>query len=111
MLRVGALIFGLALAPIAAPASGAICGVPVDLHDGWPVAGPEREGLNPAPICCIGPRLKGWTEADPHDVVVARHGVLVYENNFAGPDTSEDWEGAPMAGLPGSLLLVGRRTR
>jgi hypothetical protein len=25
-------------------------------------------------ICGIGPRLEGWTEANPHGVVVARHG-------------------------------------
>ena len=38
-------------------------------------------------ICGIGPRLEGWTEANPHAVVVARHGVLVYEHYFTGKDS------------------------
>jgi CubicO group peptidase (beta-lactamase class C family) len=78
----------IALASVAARADQtASCGCPPDLHDGWPVAVPEQEGLDPALICGIGPRLDGWEEANPHAVVVARHGALVYEHYFAG----EDW--------------------
>jgi hypothetical protein len=32
---------------------------------------------------------------------------LVHAEEFG--DAVKDWEGAPMTGLPGSLLLVGRR--
>jgi hypothetical protein len=77
----------IALASVAARADQtASCGCPPDLHDGWPVAVPEQEGLDPALICGIGPRLDGWEEANPHAVVVARHGALVYEHYFAGED-------------------------
>jgi hypothetical protein len=55
-------------------AMAANCDSPTDFHDGWTAAAPEKEGLDPALICGIGPRLEGWTEANPHGVVVARHG-------------------------------------
>jgi CubicO group peptidase (beta-lactamase class C family) len=62
------------------------CGSPTDLNDGWTVAAPEKEGLDPSLLCGIGWRLEGWTEANPHGVVVARHGALVYEHYFTGQD-------------------------
>ena len=82
-----ALAIWIALASVGARADqAASCGSPPDLHDGWSVAAPEREDLDPALICGIGPRLDGWEEANPHAVVVARHGALVYEHYFAGKD-------------------------
>jgi CubicO group peptidase (beta-lactamase class C family) len=83
-----AFVIWIALASVAARADQtASCGSPPDLYDGWSVAAPEQEGLDPALICGIGPRLDGWEEANPHAVVVARHGALVYEHYFTG----EDW--------------------
>jgi uncharacterized protein len=48
-----------------------------------------------------------WTVADYITAILASGCQLVHAEEFG--DTSEEWEGAPMTGLPGSLLLVGRR--
>jgi SAM-dependent methyltransferase len=48
-----------------------------------------------------------WTVADYITAILASGCQLVHAEEFG--DTCEEWEGAPMAGLPGSLLLVGRR--
>jgi CubicO group peptidase (beta-lactamase class C family) len=79
-----AFAFAVALAP--AVAAAASCGTPTDLRDGWTAAAPEQEGLDPASICGIGPRLEGLKEAQPHGVVIARHGRLIYEHYFTGKD-------------------------
>jgi hypothetical protein len=103
MLRIGALlVFGLVIAPTVALAVPANCGVLIEIRDGWTIAAPEKEGLDPALICGIGPRLEGWTEADLHGVVIARHGVLVYENYFSGLDQrwpQQHW-GQPLVDTP-----------
>src|SRR3954471_1931531 len=67
-------------------AATADCSKPTDLHDGWTVAAPEQEALDPALICAIGPRLEALEEASAHGVVIARHGRLVYEHYFTGND-------------------------
>jgi CubicO group peptidase (beta-lactamase class C family) len=84
--HLGLLLCGVVFAPTLALGTAPICGAPSDIHDGWAVAAPEKEGLDPALICGIGPRLQGWTGADAHGVVVVRHGVLVYEHYFSGQD-------------------------
>jgi CubicO group peptidase (beta-lactamase class C family) len=85
------VLTAMLLSPIAEAAE---CGAPADLHDGWEVAAPAEEGLDPVPICAIGPRLEKLKEADPNGVVVARHGALVYEHYFTG----WDWHwGSPLA--------------
>jgi CubicO group peptidase (beta-lactamase class C family) len=81
------VLTAMLLSPIAEAAE---CGAPADLHDGWEVAAPAQEGLDPGPICAIGPRLEKLKEADPNGVVVGRHGALVYEHYFTGWD--EAWE-------------------
>ncbi len=53
------------------------------MADGWTVAPPEQEGLDPKLICAIGPVFEQWQAADPHGIVIIRHGVLVYEHYFA----------------------------
>ena len=63
---------------------------PAELHDGWDVAAPEAQGLDPAVLCAIGPRFEDWKEANAHAVLVVRHGALVYEHYFAGDD--ERWD-------------------
>lgn len=63
------------------------------IADGWDVAAPEAQRLDPAVLCAIGPRFEQWKEANVHAVVVARNGVLVYEHYFAGED--EKW-GRPL---------------
>src|SRR6266487_1626873 len=75
-----ALAIGAVFAPMLAFATmAADCGNPTDLHDGWTVAAPEQEGLNPALICGIGLRLEVLKEAKAHGVVIARHGRLIYD--------------------------------
>ena len=87
MWRIVALILGVVPATLVAPAVvAASCGTPTDLHDGWTVAAPEQEGLDPALICGIGPRLEALKEANAHGIVIARHGRLIYEHYFAGKD-------------------------
>jgi CubicO group peptidase (beta-lactamase class C family) len=78
------------------------CGGPTRLDDGWTLAAPEQEALDPASICAIGPRLGALHEADPHGVVVVRHGALVYEAYFPGGDLrwpEQHWE-EPLESLP-----------
>jgi SAM-dependent methyltransferase len=48
-----------------------------------------------------------WTVADYITAILASGCQLVHAEEFC--DACETWEGAPMAGLPESLLLVGRR--
>jgi len=87
MQGVAGVVLGVALSMmVALPAMAAECGTPTDLHDGWAVAAPDQEGLDPALIRGIGPRLEVLTEAKAHGVVIARHGRLVYERYFAGND-------------------------
>jgi SAM-dependent methyltransferase len=50
-----------------------------------------------------------WTVADFITAMLASGCQLLHAEEFG--DRSENWEGAPMAGLPGSLLLVGRRAQ
>jgi SAM-dependent methyltransferase len=50
-----------------------------------------------------------WTIADYIMAMLAAGCQLIHAEEFG--DTCGDWEGAPMAGLPGSLLLVGRRAQ
>jgi CubicO group peptidase (beta-lactamase class C family) len=84
--QVGVLVFGLVFVLIAVAAMAGDCPKPTDFHDGWTVAAPDQEGLDPALICGIGPRLEAFKEANAHGVVIARHGRLVYERYFAGKD-------------------------
>jgi CubicO group peptidase (beta-lactamase class C family) len=85
---VGALVIFVALAPAAAKADeAATCGSPADPNDGWAVAAARGQGFDPGLICGIAARLEGWEEANPHSVVVARHGTLIYEHYFVGTDT------------------------
>jgi CubicO group peptidase (beta-lactamase class C family) len=69
--------------------AGPACGTPVALDDGWTVATPESAGLDSARLCAIAARLKE-TEANVHAVVIVRHGKLVFEQYFSGPD--ERWD-------------------
>src|SRR6266550_407366 len=101
--RVGILVLGIAFTSIFTSLTmAANCPKPTDLNDGWTVAAPDQEGLDPALICGIAARLDGWKEADPHGVVVARHGVLVYEDYFSGKDQrwpQQHW-GQPLVDTP-----------
>ena len=84
---VGAVVLGLVIASVIfLPAMAANCDSPTDFHDGWTVAASEKEGLDPALICGVGPRLEVLKDAKAHGVVIARYGRRVYERYFAGKD-------------------------
>jgi hypothetical protein len=85
VISLAAMVVGSYFADLGA-AMAADCGTPTDFHDGWTVAAPDQEGLDPALICGIGPRLEAFKEANAHGIVIARHGLLVYERYFAGKD-------------------------
>ena len=86
MRQVGVLGFGLVFMLIGGAEIAAECPKATDFHDGWTVAAPEQQGLDPALICGIGPRLEALKEANAHSVVITRDGRLVYEHYFAGND-------------------------
>ena len=86
MRQIGVLVFGLVFVLVAVAAMAAECPKPTEFHDGWTVAAPEQEGLDPALICGIGPRLEALKEANAHGVVIARRGRPVYEHYFTGRD-------------------------
>jgi CubicO group peptidase (beta-lactamase class C family) len=87
MLRAPTLALAIALLPaIAQAGSSPGCAAPAAIGDGWPVSEPQAQQLDPALICTIEKNLEKLKDADPHGVVIARNGVLVYETYFAGPD-------------------------
>ncbi len=65
------------------------CGTPTTLDDGWTIASPESVGLDSARLCAMAARLKE-IQANVHAVVIVRHGRLVFEQYFSGPD--ERWD-------------------
>jgi CubicO group peptidase (beta-lactamase class C family) len=67
---------------IARAGTCAECSAPAAVSDGWPVSLPAQQRLGSQLICSIGPGLVKLGGADPHGVVVIRHGVLVYEQYF-----------------------------
>jgi hypothetical protein len=48
-----------------------------------------------------------WTVADYVSAILSSGCRLIHVEELG--DASESWEGAPVAGLPAILLLVGRR--
>jgi CubicO group peptidase (beta-lactamase class C family) len=77
------ILLGLLLAT---PAAAQDCPSPPDLKDGWRIATPQSQGLDPALLCAIGTRFENWKEANAHAVLVLRRGQLVYERYFTGED-------------------------
>ena len=86
LIAAAALCVVLVAAEVARAGTPAECGAPAAMSDDWPVSPPVQQGLDPELICATGPGLAKRTEAVPHGVVVVRHGVLVYEQYFAGED-------------------------
>jgi hypothetical protein len=81
----GLLALGLVLGPAVAW-SAPDCGPVASLEDGWTIAAPQEQALDPEPICALGARLAGLKDANAHGVVIARHGALVYEAYLPGED-------------------------
>ena len=84
-----AAAFLLAVSATARGQTAPPCGTPTTLDDGWTIAAPESVGVDGARLCAIAARLKE-TEANVHAVAIIRHGKLVFEQYFPGPD--ERWD-------------------
>lgn len=92
----------------AEPASG--CGIPQDIHDGWAMSSPDKQGLNAALLCAMDEGIRGGKLANVDDIVVIRHGVLVYERYYDYPyqlnyDATTRHNGHSMAKSVVSLLV------
>lgn len=61
------------------------CGIPSDIHDGWTITSPEKQGLNSTLLCTMADGITGGTLANVDSIVVVRHGALVYERYFNYP--------------------------
>ncbi len=84
---IGTLAIGVYLgATVSLADSSNSCGDVPDLSDGWEITAPAQEGFSRDSICTLGSRLAALKGADPHGIVVVRHGKLVYEDYFAGED-------------------------
>lgn len=81
LLLLGALLSATPVAVFAQ--SDPICATPDLANDGWHVADPGAEGMDNDRLCSIGVHFVG---KKVHAVVVARHGVLVYEHYFTAED-------------------------
>jgi SAM-dependent methyltransferase len=75
--------------------------------------GPHRFEVAPDVLCAAPGELEQfefhWTVADYISAILSSGCQLIHAKEFGG--ASEWWEGAPVAGLPASLLLVGRRSK
>ena len=58
------------------------CGIPSDAHDGWAISSPEEQALNSTLLCTMGDGISEGKLANVDDIVVVRHGVLVYEQYY-----------------------------
>ena len=80
-----ALVLMPSLVEAQQPGAAGVCGRPIALEDGWPIATPESAGMDGARLCGIADRLKAQ-DANVHAVVIARRGKLVFEQYFPGYD-------------------------
>jgi CubicO group peptidase (beta-lactamase class C family) len=70
--------------------SAANCGIPSDIHDGWTITSPEEQGLKSILLCTMGNGISGGKLANVDDIVVVRHGALVYEWYYPQPQLHTD---------------------
>lgn len=89
------------------------CGAPSDIHDGWTLATPQEQGIDPALLCAMGRGVSDRKLADVDSIVVIRHGRLVYERYFTLPGPTPTFDPATMRHAGHSMtksvvsLLVG----
>jgi CubicO group peptidase (beta-lactamase class C family) len=62
--------------------------IPADLHDGWRVGDPARHGFDAARLRDMRQRVAAGRLDNVHAIIVARDGVLVYEQYAAGRDSN-----------------------
>ena len=88
VVALSAFILGLPEARIAFGAASN-CGVPSDIHDGWAISSPEEQGLDSTRLCPIRDGIISGKLPNVDDIVVVRHGVLVYESYYDYPHQIE----------------------
>lgn len=92
----------------AEPASA--CGIPTDIHDGWAMTSPEKQGINARLLCTMDDGINDGKLANVDDIIVIRHGVLVYERYYNYPhqlnfDATTRHDGYSMTKSVVSLLV------
>lgn len=80
------LLAGRASAQGAAVTSDNASDIPLDLRDGWRVGDPARHGFDPTVLKDMRRRVAAGRLDNVHAIIVARDGVLVYEQYAAGQD-------------------------
>jgi CubicO group peptidase (beta-lactamase class C family) len=85
-----AALCAFALSPVGAETAFAIeaasdCGIPSDIHDGWAITSPEKQGVNSILLCTMDDGITGGRLANVDAIVVVRHGVLIYERYYVYP--------------------------
>ncbi|MCK1737135.1 serine hydrolase [Bradyrhizobium sp. 138] len=81
------------------------CGIPADVHDGWTMTSPEKQGVNATLLCAMGDGISGGKLANVDGVVIVRHGVLVYERHYSRFDAATRHNGYSMTKSVVSLLV------
>jgi CubicO group peptidase (beta-lactamase class C family) len=61
---------------------------PRAMNDGWPVASASSAGLSAERLQAMEAAIRGGEFQKITSIVIARHGKLVYENNFDGSDAT-----------------------
>jgi CubicO group peptidase (beta-lactamase class C family) len=79
--------FGLALSAHAYADTN--CGAPSGKDAGWEIAQPADVGVDPTLLCSLVQRGADLKETNVHAILVARHGKLIFEQYYSGPD--EKW--------------------
>ena len=85
-LRFFVLVFGFALFSSGMARAKEICGAPSGETSGWETASPADVGLDLDALCRLAQRFANWKDANVHAILVARHGKLVFEQYYTGPD-------------------------
>ena len=86
-------LVGCLCQPATAQTESAGCDPPSARGDGWEIAAPDSVALDGQLLCSAMERMRRIPGNNVHAVLVARHGKLVFEQYFTGPD--ERW-GSPI---------------
>jgi CubicO group peptidase (beta-lactamase class C family) len=81
------------------------CGIPSDVHDGWAMTSPDKQGVNPTLLCAMDDGISNGKLANVDDIVIIRHGVLVYERYYSRFDATTRHNGYSMTKSVVSLLV------
>jgi CubicO group peptidase (beta-lactamase class C family) len=68
------------------PAGAVACGEPIAGTD-WPTAPAQENGLDAERLCALSDWMKSGPALNPHAILIARHGKLVFEQYRSGRDS------------------------